>query len=270
MRIGAITVWDNVDEDGDYAALSAAGFSQEVLILHKTKTFFVSYLRAQRPHRRRARRRRRQHAGRQHGIRPPAAAAAFRRSSRGDRAGMMTIPPAAFLSALIAKGLLRRPGQMPLSGLLKRAIRVAYASVVCASVVRNMGLASRAVGAAGPDPGRPADHRDGPGRRRCALARLPSGIDPSPDVSRLAATLWREGRQQLSTEADDLVVSERTRAISTAVFAVLVSLPVLFFIGSLILISIAVNGLCLVAYAFPAGASRSPGPSRSARRRAPR
>lgn len=44
MRIGAVTVWDNVDEDGDYIRISAAGFAQEVLILHKPKTFFVPYL----------------------------------------------------------------------------------------------------------------------------------------------------------------------------------------------------------------------------------
>jgi hypothetical protein len=34
-RLGAITVWDNMVEDGDTIRIAAAGFTQEVLILHK-------------------------------------------------------------------------------------------------------------------------------------------------------------------------------------------------------------------------------------------
>ena len=43
-RLGAITVWDNMVEDGDTIRIAAAGFTQEVLILHKPKSFFVPYL----------------------------------------------------------------------------------------------------------------------------------------------------------------------------------------------------------------------------------
>lgn len=44
LRIGAITVWDTVDEDGDRIRITAAGFTQDVTILHKPATFFVPYL----------------------------------------------------------------------------------------------------------------------------------------------------------------------------------------------------------------------------------
>jgi hypothetical protein len=44
LRIGAITVWDNVDEDGDHIRIDAAGFAQELMIRHQPRTFFVPYL----------------------------------------------------------------------------------------------------------------------------------------------------------------------------------------------------------------------------------
>lgn len=43
VRIGAITLWDNVHEDGDVVTVSGAGFTQDLLILHKPVTFFVPY-----------------------------------------------------------------------------------------------------------------------------------------------------------------------------------------------------------------------------------
>lgn len=44
VRIGAVTLWDTVDEDGDQVTVSAAGFTQTLTILHKPETFFVPYL----------------------------------------------------------------------------------------------------------------------------------------------------------------------------------------------------------------------------------
>lgn len=44
IRIGAITLWDTVDEDGDQITVTAAGFTQTLTILHKPETFFVPYL----------------------------------------------------------------------------------------------------------------------------------------------------------------------------------------------------------------------------------
>src|SRR5262249_13903055 len=41
VRLAAVTVWDTMDEDGDVIEISAAGFSQQVTIMHKPATFFV-------------------------------------------------------------------------------------------------------------------------------------------------------------------------------------------------------------------------------------
>ena len=41
VRLAAVTLWDNVNEDGDAVEVSAAGFRQRLVIMHKPKTFFV-------------------------------------------------------------------------------------------------------------------------------------------------------------------------------------------------------------------------------------
>jgi hypothetical protein len=46
---------------------------------------------------------------------------------------------AAFVSALIAKAIVRRPDTISLRGMLVRAVSGAYAGVVCARLVRNLG-----------------------------------------------------------------------------------------------------------------------------------
>jgi hypothetical protein len=44
MRVGAVTVWDTVDEDGDRIKISSAGFTQKLVIKHAPARFFVPYL----------------------------------------------------------------------------------------------------------------------------------------------------------------------------------------------------------------------------------
>jgi len=44
LRLGAVTLWDTVHQDGDRVRISSSGFSQEVTILHAPKVFFVPYL----------------------------------------------------------------------------------------------------------------------------------------------------------------------------------------------------------------------------------
>ncbi|MDX2288902.1 MAG: hypothetical protein NW217_08800 [Hyphomicrobiaceae bacterium] len=44
LRVGAVTIWDTVHQDGDRVRISSAGFSQDVTILHKPRMFFVPYL----------------------------------------------------------------------------------------------------------------------------------------------------------------------------------------------------------------------------------
>jgi hypothetical protein len=41
VRLAAVTLWDTMDEDGDLVEVSAGGFSQNLVILHKPKTFFL-------------------------------------------------------------------------------------------------------------------------------------------------------------------------------------------------------------------------------------
>ncbi len=41
VRLAAVTVWDTVDEDGDAVDVTAAGFSQRLVIMHKPVTFFL-------------------------------------------------------------------------------------------------------------------------------------------------------------------------------------------------------------------------------------
>jgi hypothetical protein len=41
IRIASVTLWDNMDEDGDIIDLSAAGFTQRLVIMNKPKTFFL-------------------------------------------------------------------------------------------------------------------------------------------------------------------------------------------------------------------------------------
>lgn len=40
-RMAAVTLWDTMDEDGDIVEISAAGFSQRLVILNTPKLFFV-------------------------------------------------------------------------------------------------------------------------------------------------------------------------------------------------------------------------------------
>jgi hypothetical protein len=44
IRLGAMTLWDNVAEDGDAVEVSGAGFTQRLTILHEPKVFFVPYM----------------------------------------------------------------------------------------------------------------------------------------------------------------------------------------------------------------------------------
>jgi hypothetical protein len=41
VRLAAVTLWDNVDEDGDVVEISAATFSQTLTIMHKPVMFFI-------------------------------------------------------------------------------------------------------------------------------------------------------------------------------------------------------------------------------------
>ncbi|MFL6795818.1 MAG: hypothetical protein ACJ8F3_00225 [Xanthobacteraceae bacterium] len=41
VRLATVTVWDTVDEDGDTVDLTAAGFGQRLVIMHKPVTFLV-------------------------------------------------------------------------------------------------------------------------------------------------------------------------------------------------------------------------------------
>ncbi len=41
--VGVITLWDNVDEDGDTIQVEGAGFTQTFTILHTPKSFYVPY-----------------------------------------------------------------------------------------------------------------------------------------------------------------------------------------------------------------------------------
>ena len=41
VRLAAVTIWDTVDEDGDTVDVTAAGFSQRLVIMHKPKMFFL-------------------------------------------------------------------------------------------------------------------------------------------------------------------------------------------------------------------------------------
>lgn len=44
MRIGGLTVWDTMDQDGDRIRITASGFSQDVVIEHGPKHFFIPYV----------------------------------------------------------------------------------------------------------------------------------------------------------------------------------------------------------------------------------
>ncbi|MEO1650471.1 MAG: hypothetical protein AAFR60_05740 [Pseudomonadota bacterium] len=41
VRIAAITLYDNLDQDGDAVLVTAAGFSQKITITHQDITFFI-------------------------------------------------------------------------------------------------------------------------------------------------------------------------------------------------------------------------------------
>jgi hypothetical protein len=41
VRLAAVTLWDSVEEDGDAVEISAAGFRQTIVLMHKPKTFFL-------------------------------------------------------------------------------------------------------------------------------------------------------------------------------------------------------------------------------------
>jgi hypothetical protein len=41
VRLAAVTLWDTVEEDGDVVEVSAAGFTQRLVIRHKPATFFL-------------------------------------------------------------------------------------------------------------------------------------------------------------------------------------------------------------------------------------
>jgi hypothetical protein len=41
VRLAAVTLWDTVDEDGDMVEVSAATFSQKLVIMHKPAIFFL-------------------------------------------------------------------------------------------------------------------------------------------------------------------------------------------------------------------------------------
>jgi len=42
--LGWLTLWDNFDEDGDVASVSAAGLTQTVALLHAPKRILVPYI----------------------------------------------------------------------------------------------------------------------------------------------------------------------------------------------------------------------------------
>jgi hypothetical protein len=44
MRIGRLIVWDTMDQDDDRIRITGSGFSQDVVIGHAPKSFFVPYL----------------------------------------------------------------------------------------------------------------------------------------------------------------------------------------------------------------------------------
>jgi len=43
VRVGAITLWDNVAEDGDAVEVAGAGFTQTLTIMHKPTAYFVPF-----------------------------------------------------------------------------------------------------------------------------------------------------------------------------------------------------------------------------------
>ncbi len=44
MRIGGLTVWDTIDQDSDRIRITSSGFSQDIVIEHTPKRFFIPYL----------------------------------------------------------------------------------------------------------------------------------------------------------------------------------------------------------------------------------
>ena len=43
VKVGAITLWDNVAEDGDAVEVAGAGFTQKLTIMHKPTAYFVPF-----------------------------------------------------------------------------------------------------------------------------------------------------------------------------------------------------------------------------------
>jgi hypothetical protein len=180
---------------------------------------------------------------------------------------------AAFVSALIAKALVRRPGTISLRGMLVRAAFAAYAGVVCARVVRNIGYVLLFV--PGADwlntmavlPQMVALHLV----QSASVLMLPKGLPIAVIAPAVGILLWLVRHparpaaiqplplapvgpatvQPIPTTGSELVVSEVTRTISMAAFAVLVSLPALYSIGPFTIVSMAINAYVWRTFAVP-------------------
>jgi hypothetical protein len=180
---------------------------------------------------------------------------------------------AAFVSALIAKAIVRRPDTISLRGMLVRAASAAYAGVVCARVVRNLGYVLLFV--PGADwlnamavlPQMAALHLV----QSASVLVLPRGLPIAVIAPAVGVLLWLvrhparpaavhplqlaavgpETVQLMPATGSELVVSELTRTISMVAFAILVSLPVLYSIGSFIIVPMVINAYVWRTFALP-------------------
>jgi hypothetical protein len=180
---------------------------------------------------------------------------------------------AAFVSALIAKALVRRPGTISLRGMVVRAASAAYAGAVCARVVRNLGYVLLFV--PGADwlnamavlPQMVALHLV----QSASLLMLPKGLPIAVIAPAVGVLLWlvrHPGRpaavhpqqpaavgpetvQLMPATGSELMVSKLTRTISMVAFAILVSLPVLYSIGPFIIVSMVTNAYVWRTFALP-------------------
>ena len=180
---------------------------------------------------------------------------------------------AAFISALIAKAMVRRPDTISLRGMLVRAASAAYAGVVCARVVRNLGYVLLFV--PGADwlnamavlPQMAALHLV----QSASLLVLPKGLPIAAIAPAVGVLLWLvrrparpaavhplqlaavgpETAQLMPATGNELVVSELTRTTSMVAFAILVSLPVLYSIGPFIIVPMVINAYVWRTFALP-------------------
>ena len=175
------------------------------------------------------------------------------------------------LSALITKALVRRPGRVRPAGVFARAAMAAYVGVLCARLVRNLGYALLFVpGATWLDalmvlPQMTALHW----MLSAGALATPKGLpivvaatilglllsllrDPTWMQAR-RAQLDRAGQLQPVAAADDVrVVTELTRTLSAAVYAVLVSMQAFFVIGAFVVVQVFVNAVIWRQLALPA------------------